>query len=296
MMRSAGDRVQGIGGERNAGRVAGHAVEAGGRDVPLPVIVHAGAAQRRSELAVDCVGPLVTGPAAGGIAVDVGDAQRPGAGKFRGKDAVAGRALGAEPEHVEVGAVGQVEVVQARPAVVAWQGRVVADGGRGGFDLAVLCGLVRIGLDLDGREGAVVVEDGHVADPQAVGQVVQDRELAVFEVGLLDAREFGCPAGLAGECAGRRTLAAGDDVLALESEDAPCQRVADAFELADDPFAYVPLQLPGFQARGVQPGLRVRRALLRRLPGAHPLHGLGEGAPGSVPRIEVAQRSPAAAE
>jgi hypothetical protein len=57
---------------------------------------------------------------------------------------------------------------------------------------------VRVGLDLDRLEGAVVSEHGHVADPQAVRQVMQDRELAVFVPCLLDSRKLGGEPGLAG--------------------------------------------------------------------------------------------------
>ena len=121
-------------------------------------------------------------------------------------------------------------------------GRVAAGGGRSGLDPAVLrwAGPAGIGLDLDGRKSAVVLEYSHVTYPQAVGQVVQDRKLVIPAVGLLDAREFACPAGLAGECAGRRILAKGDDVLALEPEHPPSERVANTLELADKPLAHVP--------------------------------------------------------
>lgn len=76
----AGDRMQGIGSERNRSRIPGRTVQAGRSDVPLPVVTDAGTAQRRCESAADCVRPVVTGPTPGGEAADVADEQCPVAG------------------------------------------------------------------------------------------------------------------------------------------------------------------------------------------------------------------------
>lgn len=78
-------------------------------------------------------------------------------------------------------------------------------------------------------------------------------------------RQFGRQALLTGHDSRRRVLAQRDDVLALESEHAPCQGVADAPELPADPLAHVVLKLPGLQKRRIQPGLRLRCSGLGRL-------------------------------
>jgi hypothetical protein len=49
---------------------------------------------------------------------------------------------------------------------------------------------LRVGLHLD-LHWSLIRERGDVADPQAVGQVVHERELAVFSPYLLDTRALG---------------------------------------------------------------------------------------------------------
>ena len=104
----------------------------------------------------------------------------------------------------------------------------------------------------------VVPEHGHVADPQAVRQVVQERELAVLLVGLVDAGEFCCQPFFARHHPRRGILAQGDDVPALEPEHPPGKRVSHAAVLPGQPLAHFVFQPPGFQVRRSRPGLRLR--------------------------------------
>lgn len=91
-----------------------------------------------------------------------------------------------------------------------------------------------------------VVEDGGIADAQAVGEVVQQREPAVVAPlfgGELDLvlRALLVPV----HRPGRLVAAQGEDVGAVVAQDAPSQRVTYGAQLADDPLVHVQLQLPG---------------------------------------------------
>ena len=166
-----------------------------------------------------------------------------------------------------------IQVDQPRPAILARQRSGVRQGIVRGVDAALLGRLapLRVGLDLDRLARAVVAEYGHVADAQAVRHVVQDRELVILPVGQLDGVKLGGYPCLAGPDPGRSVLAQGDDGAALEAEDPPGQRIADAPVLPGQALAHAALELPGLQKRGIPAGLRLRRARLRRLTVLYPL-------------------------
>src|SRR5260221_2382062 len=91
-----------------------------------------------------------------------------------GSLAVGGCAAGPVAEYLQVVLVGQVEVVEASATVQAGQRAAI-------LDPAVLRrpAPAGVGLDFDHAGRAIASEHGDVTNPQAVGQVVKQRELSV---------------------------------------------------------------------------------------------------------------------